>query len=188
VFTFLTSWHGKLRPNTEGWEIQWGCLVWVPALYTLHSRFLVLHPSNLDFNSAVLIAGIGFAGVGLNYWADKQRMWFRENNGKDLVWGKKPVFIEAKYDVVGKDGAITTSTSLLLASGFWGIARHFHYVFELTAAWSWCILANPLLNGTVLFSRQKFTLEGAIGSHACSLKLTACDQWHSSRVFTPLTG
>jgi 7-dehydrocholesterol reductase len=38
-------------------------------------------------------------------------------------------------------------SSLLLASGYWGVARHFHYVFELVAAWSWCLLANPLVNG-----------------------------------------
>jgi hypothetical protein len=34
----------------------------------------------------------------------------------------------------------------------------------------------------VRFFRQKLTLEDAVGSHTCSL------QWHSSRVFTPLTG
>ena len=34
--------------DRAGWEIQWGCLVWVPSVYTLHSRFLVLHPSGLD--------------------------------------------------------------------------------------------------------------------------------------------
>jgi 7-dehydrocholesterol reductase len=42
-----------------------------------------------------------------------------------------------------------TRKSLLLASGFWGVARHFHYVFELTAAYSWCSLANPVKNGIV---------------------------------------
>jgi hypothetical protein len=36
--------------------------------------------------------------------------------------------------------------------------------------------------------RQKFTLEDAIGSHACSLEaLHTCDRWHSSREFIPLT-
>jgi hypothetical protein len=37
--------------------------------------------------------------------------------------------------------------------------------------------------------RQKFTLEDANSSHACSLQNEqACDQWHSSQVFTLLTG
>ena len=47
------------------------------------------------------------------------------------------------------DGSETTRSSLLLACGFWGIARHFHYAFELTAAWSWCLLANPWKNGAL---------------------------------------
>ena len=36
-----------------------------------------------------------------------------------------------------KDG--TQRRSLLLASHLWGSARHFHYVFELTAALIWCV-------------------------------------------------
>ena len=83
--------------------------------------------------------------------ADVQRKNFREANGKGLIWGKPPVFVAAKYDVIDAvTGEVTGQRkSLLLASGFWGIARHFHYVFELTAAWSWCLLANPFKNGAL---------------------------------------
>jgi len=135
--------------DRAGWEIQWGCLVWVPSVYTLHSRFLVQHPSGLSPEMAIFIAAVGFSGVLLNYWADKQRMDFRANNGQGLIWGKAPVYIKAKYSIDNDDGSITIKDSLLLASGFWGIARHFHYVFELTAAWSWCLLANPMVNGVL---------------------------------------
>ena len=31
---------------------------------------------------------------------------------------------------------------MLLASGYWGVARHFQYFFELLAAWSWGLLAG----------------------------------------------
>ncbi len=41
--------------------------------------------------------------------------------------------IEAEYTT--SDG--TKKTNLLLASGFWGIARHFHYVPEILAAFFW---------------------------------------------------
>ena len=59
-------------------------------------------------------------------------------------------YIEAFYTVTDpKTGEQVERRSLLLASGFWGVARHFHYVFELTAAWSWCLLANPVKNGVV---------------------------------------
>jgi hypothetical protein len=46
-------------------------------------------------------------------------------------------------------------------------------------------LLEQAMARTVLFFR-KFTLEIAIGSHACSLE-EACDQWHSSRASTFLT-
>lgn len=49
----------------------------------------------------------------------RQRQEFRLSGGKLKIWGKPPTFIEAKY--VTKDGE--TRTSLLLASGWWGIAR-----------------------------------------------------------------
>ena len=65
-----------------------------------------------------------------------QRQIFREQDGKGLVWGKKPTFIRAKYQLVNAaSGKIEQRVSLLLASGWWGIARHFQYALELTAAW-----------------------------------------------------
>lgn len=134
--------------DRAGFEIQWGCLVWVPAVYTFHSRFLVLHPSGLGLLTASTIFAIGLAGVALNFAADNERQKFRERDGKMKVWGKDPTFVTAQYTIVdSKTGVKENRTSLLLASGFWGVARHFHYVFELMAAWSWCLLANPVANG-----------------------------------------
>jgi len=132
--------------DRAGYQIQWGCLVWVPCVYSFHTRFLVRHPSQLSLPVAAIIGSIGFAGVLLNYWADEQRKRFRESNGDMKVWGRPADYIRAEY-VVTEGGKRVTKSSLLLACGFWGIARHFHYVFELTAAWSWCLLANPLVNG-----------------------------------------
>jgi len=136
--------------DRAGFEIQWGCLVWVPSVYTLHSRFLVMNPSKLSLPVAAGIFVLSMAGVVLNYMADRERDVFRATNGEALVWGKKPKFIEAEYTVKdSKSGTDIQKKSLLLASGFWGIARHLQYLFELTAAWSWCFLANPLANGAI---------------------------------------
>merc|ERR1712217_128915 len=44
---------------------------------------------------------------------------------------------------------MTKKKSLLLASGYWGQARHFQYLFELVAAWTWVVLANPFRNGVI---------------------------------------
>eukprot|EP00039_Didymoeca_costata_P019983 m.339615 g.339615 ORF g.339615 m.339615 type:complete len:483 (-) comp18886_c0_seq1:31-1479(-) len=136
--------------DRAGFEIQWGCLVWVPAVYTLHSRFLVLHPSGFSFSFALGLFVISMAGVVLNYLADAERDYFRAMNGKCKVWGKEPKYIQAYYTVVDpKTGKKSERTSLLLASGFWGVARHFQYLFELIAAWSWCLFTNPLVNGVL---------------------------------------
>jgi len=137
--------------DRAGYEIQWGCLVWVPAVYTFHSRFLVQHPSKLSFPVALALFVLSMVGVALNYAADRERDVFRASGGKCRVWGKDPRYIVAEYTVVDpKTGKAMGKTSLLLASGFWGMARHFQYFFELTAAYSWCLLANPARNGVLV--------------------------------------
>jgi 7-dehydrocholesterol reductase len=137
--------------DRAGYEIQWGCLVWVPAVYSFHTRFLVQNPSGLSFHAALSLFALSMAGVGLNYAADRERDVFRASGGDCLVWGSRPRYIVAEYTVVdGNTGKGTTKTSLLLASGFWGLARHFQYFFELTAAYSWCLLANPARNGILV--------------------------------------
>lgn len=156
LFKFFLWEMGYMRSidiivDRAGFEIQWGCLVWVPAVYTLHSRFLVQYPSGLSFPAASCLFILSIAGVALNYMADRERDVFRATNGEALVWGKKPSFIKATYTIIDrKTGESSQKTSLLLASGFWGVARHFQYFFELTAAWSWCLLANPIQNGVLV--------------------------------------
>jgi len=134
--------------DRAGFYETWGCLVWVPSLYTLHTRVLVRAPSHLSLEVSVALFVLSLVGVFLNFWADKQREWFREANGEMNIFGRKAEFVRAEYSVV-ENGKLVKKTSLLLASGFWGVARHFHYLFELTAAWSWGLLGNPLINGVV---------------------------------------
>jgi len=162
LFKFFLWEMGYMRSidiivDRAGFEIQWGCLVWVPAVYTFHSRFLVQYPSGLSFSVASGIFILSMVGVVLNYLADRERDIFRATNGEALVWGKKPSFIKATYTIIDrKTGKSSQKTSLLLASGFWGVARHFQYFFELTAAWSWCLLANPIQNGLFVFFYASF--------------------------------
>lgn len=35
--------------DRAGFYETWGCLVWVPSVYTLHTRLLVKSPSNLSW-------------------------------------------------------------------------------------------------------------------------------------------
>jgi 7-dehydrocholesterol reductase len=81
--------------DRAGFEIQWGCLCFVPAVYTLCTRFCVQNPSGLSKEVAGSLFLLSLVSVALNYAADREREIFRATNGKALVWGKPAEFIMA---------------------------------------------------------------------------------------------
>ncbi|CAD7699090.1 unnamed protein product [Ostreobium quekettii] len=129
--------------DRAGYYLCWGCLNWVPGVYTSPAMFLVGHPVELGLPLAATMAVVGLAFVYINYDADRQRQAFRAEGGKGKIWGKTPKKVEAQY--VTADNEI--KTSLLLASGWWGLARHFHYVPEIMASVFWTLpglFSHPL--------------------------------------------
>eukprot|EP00981_Chlorochromonas_danica_P006665 scaffold1447_cov165-Ochromonas_danica.AAC.11 len=126
-----------IQHDRAGYYICWGCLVWVPSMYTMHTYYLVEHPINLSLPVAAAFLLAGLAAIYINYDCDRQRQEFRASNGRAKVWGCEPDYIVAKYRT--KDGELRSS--LLLASGWWGLARHFHYVPEIIASFCWCVPA-----------------------------------------------
>ena len=123
--------------DRAGFYICWGCLVWVPCIYTSPSMYLVLHPIQLSVSLATLIFIFGAASILINYLADRQRQLVRATSGNCMIWGKKPVMTLATYKT--EQGEI--KQNIILASGWWGIARHFHYVPEIAAAFFWSVPA-----------------------------------------------
>ena len=121
-----------------GYYLFWGLMAWVPSLYTLASMCLVQRTTDIAPWVAVLIWVFGLGSIAVNYAADRQRQVVRASGGTATVWGKPPVLIEASYTT--EDGE--ERTNLLLASGYWGISRHFHYVAELALAASWALPAG----------------------------------------------
>ncbi|KAK2720283.1 hypothetical protein QYM36_004233 [Artemia franciscana] len=119
--------------DRAGYYICWGCLVWVPAFYTYASYYIVAQFPSLSDTYSLLILVFGILSVTLNYWVDYERQRFRASEGQCLIWGKKASYIMAEYD-----GPKGRQQSKLLISGFWGVARHLNYVFEILAAFSWC--------------------------------------------------
>ena len=60
--------------DRAGYYICWGCLVWVPAVYTSPAMYLTLHGiDTLSAPVALAIAAAGIAAVYINYDSDKQR-------------------------------------------------------------------------------------------------------------------
>lgn len=123
--------------DRAGYYICWGVLVWVPFIYTSPALYLVHHPYQLSPILALSIFVLGALAILVTYLADKQRVSFREKNGDITVWGKKPKYTVASYTTEEGD----VNENLLLASGFWGIARHFHYIPEVLGALLWTLPA-----------------------------------------------
>jgi 7-dehydrocholesterol reductase len=98
----------------------------------------VLRPNDLPWPLAAAIFMLGIVGICVNYAADAQRQRVRSTNGNTTVWGCPPDLIRARYAT----GDGKQHESLLLASGWWGVARHFHYLPEITLALAWSLPAG----------------------------------------------
>ena len=182
-FVYITKffiWEtGYLRSldimhDRAGFYICWGCLVWVPSIYTSSTLYLVNHPNTLGFLASSAILTIGTVSILMNYFADRQRQVVRATNGACKVWNKKPELVEARYVTEGGENKET----ILLASGFWGISRHFHYVPEILGAFMWSVPAlflSPLPYFYVVFLTLLLTERAVRDDRRCSKKYG--DDW-----------
>lgn len=123
--------------DRAGFYICWGCLVWVPCVYTSPAMYLVNHPIHLGPVMTALFLLGGGSAILINYLADRQRYMFRSAQGRCLIWRRKPKITLTQY--VSETGE--KKEGLLLASGWWGFARHFHYLPELFGALFWSLPA-----------------------------------------------
>ncbi|MGB7978791.1 MAG: hypothetical protein WCF19_06505 [Chlamydiales bacterium] len=123
--------------DRAGFMICWGCLVWLPCIYTSPTLYLIHHPHHLGTGLATAIFLAGLGSILINYLADRQRQQVRAKNGACLIWRSKPNLIHATY----KTQTGETKQTLLLSSGWWGLSRHFHYIPELMAAFFWSVPA-----------------------------------------------
>ncbi|XP_052778805.1 uncharacterized protein LOC128216278, partial [Mya arenaria] len=119
--------------DRAGYYICWGCLCWLPA--PIVSQYLVSHSVRLGMSLTSIILAAGLASILANYLADLQRQQVRSADGQRLVWGRKPDIIRAKYKIEGG----SEKESILLASGWWGLSRHFHYVPEILLSFFWTV-------------------------------------------------
>ncbi|XP_025110736.1 7-dehydrocholesterol reductase-like isoform X1 [Pomacea canaliculata] len=123
--------------DRAGYYICWGCLVFVPGVYASVSLYMVNHPVHLGLPLTTFLLALGVLSIYINYDADKQKLQVRSSDGRCLVWGRKPSIIRAKYVLDSGE----TRESILLASGWWGLSRHFHYIPEILLAFFWSVPA-----------------------------------------------
>lgn len=126
-----------IQHDRAGYYICWGCLVWVPAVYTSAAFYLTSSAPYLSWPMAAVIFALGWLCIAINYDSDRQRFLFRATNGDCKIWGHDPEFIRAYYKT--KQGG--KKENLLLVDGWWKISRHFHYVPEIGASFFWSVSA-----------------------------------------------
>ena len=132
-----------IQHDRAGYYICYGCLCWVPSIYTFHSFYLVESQTYPSVLIASLIFVAGVLCVWINYDCDRQRQEFRESNGKCKIWGGEAEYIVAHYTTESGE----KKSSLLLTNGWWGMARHIHYIPEILASVFWCVpyqTAHPI--------------------------------------------
>ena len=67
--------------DNAGFYETWGCLVWVPCMYTNHMHCAVRTPSGLSPLVSSTIGIFGLICIALNYWSDRQRQVLQNVNG-----------------------------------------------------------------------------------------------------------
>jgi len=120
--------------DRAGFYICWGCLVFLPFLYTFSTYYFVSNKPTISAGLSVCFLLLGLISITLNYVVDRQKQEFRKKKDAYKIWGKKAEYIDVYYN---KNGI--THNSTLLISGFWGIARHMNYTFEILLALFWCM-------------------------------------------------
>ncbi|KAJ6468840.1 7-dehydrocholesterol reductase [Mycena sanguinolenta] len=136
-FFYQEGWYVRtfdIAHDHFGFYLAWGGAAWIPSMYTLQAQYLAHCPENLTRTETLIVALVGIFGYWMFRASNEQRTVARCTAGNCVIWRKKPVVITAHYTT--SDGK--PHTSLLLCSGFWGIARHFNYIADLVLSFAMC--------------------------------------------------
>jgi 7-dehydrocholesterol reductase len=66
-----------IQHDRAGYYLCWGCMVFLPMIYTSHTYYLVKHPIDLSMTTTAILFACGAICVFANYDADRQRQQFR---------------------------------------------------------------------------------------------------------------
>jgi Ergosterol biosynthesis ERG4/ERG24 family len=83
--------------DRAGFYLCWGCLNWVPGVYTSQVLYMTRHPRSFSQPAGIALLLVGTAMIYINWEADAQRQKFRETNGRCTIWSQPPRYIRAKY-------------------------------------------------------------------------------------------
>ncbi|WOL03465.1 delta(14)-sterol reductase [Canna indica] len=135
---FMTSTWDIIAERL-GFMLVFGDLVFIPFTFSIQGWWLLKNKVELTKTAAVANCLVFFIGYQVFRGANRQKHIFKKDP-KALIWGKPPKVIGGK----------------LLASGYWGIARHCNYLGDLLLALSFSLpcgisSAIPYFYPTYLF-------------------------------------
>ncbi|KAJ6470326.1 7-dehydrocholesterol reductase [Mycena sanguinolenta] len=136
-FFYQEGWYVRtidIAHDHFGFYLAWGGAAWIPSMYTLQAQYLARGHVNLTRTEALIVALVGIFAYWMFRASNEQKTVARRTAGNCVIWRKKPIVITAHYTT--SDGK--PHTSLLLCSGFWGIARHFNYIADLVLSFAMC--------------------------------------------------
>lgn len=110
-----------------GFYILWGCLVFLPVIYTITSAYIASSDlEDISKRDSFIIVALGILFIAMNYYVDFEKESFKKNPTAE--------HINVISNVNGR-----LKNSKLLIGGTWGIARHLNYTFEILSALMWSI-------------------------------------------------
>ena len=118
--------------DRAGYYLCWGCLVFIPSMYTFTTYYLINNKPEISELTALIIFALGLYFTYKNYEVDYQKELFKRDKENTLIDGEKCEYLPVSYEKNGK-----TVDSKLLLSGHWGFSRHTNYTYELLTALTW---------------------------------------------------
>uniref|UniRef100_A0A0D6R2U2 Delta(14)-sterol reductase n=1 Tax=Araucaria cunninghamii TaxID=56994 RepID=A0A0D6R2U2_ARACU len=113
-----------------GFMLVFGDLVWVPFTFSIQGWWLLTHTADITKAAAILNVVVFIIGYRVFRGSNKQKHIFKKDPTAH-IWGEPPKVIGGK----------------LLASGYWGIARHCNYLGDILLAFSFslpCGASSPV--------------------------------------------
>jgi len=120
----LSTWD--INHENYGFMLCFAFLTWMPFNFSLQSQYLVYADPQLSLPAVIGLVTLNFGGYYIFRSSNLQKHRFRSAPGTK-IWGRDPDYIE------------TQRGTCLLASGWWGLARHANYLGDLMMALAWCM-------------------------------------------------
>ena len=122
-----------------GFMLAWGDTAFLPAFYTLQTQYLSRYHGVKSSVQNLALLGLGMtiyvAFGAANHQRHRVRQQYIAGISVPIVWGRPAALVHCEYFTANNQKHQT----VLLASGWWGMARHISYLADLLQAGCMCV-------------------------------------------------